>query len=580
MLALLLVIPLQAADTNMQKIYPVHSETAEAVRNLAISSGSHTPSSAGPWSQAELLSMLRSIDGRTFTKAEAELYKALFEELSEGKHSSVSPDPGLSVNIEATAHTSSSHFTDYDWIGGFGRAGDMNIPSPMVFLPYSITIGRGICMYSELQLGLNRTVQSQMNPIERGMEMTFTPMPFRTNILFLPPSVLIDFNMNFPYRAIIAAGSDEWYFSIGREKLSWGPGVSGNLMVGDQVPYHNNARFCVFTDHFKYTFSVSSFIHPSNYTFEGDDGKTYIDLFFDQDRERTGTKAFIAHRVELFAGKFTGALTEAIIYQSQSGAMDLSVLSPMALFHNYYIRHNANSMLSAEIEFAASKNLSVYGVLLIDEFNFPTEFSDPSVPPPALGFQLGATASWVLEQGILSSKIEGVYTDPYLYIRDDGSRSGDGYGINAIIAFPDFINSPSSDIHFANYELMFLGYRYGNDTVALCWNTSFRARAGYELEFDFTYLAKGVKDKYTRWKTGDFKRAPSTSQGESYLIDSLGRDAVAHSLIFTLQGGCEVSEHMRIDASLREITVINAGNRSDGGCISDFQLTAKLSYTF
>ncbi|MGN0905993.1 MAG: hypothetical protein ACI4NM_02500 [Bullifex sp.] len=583
MLLLCLLLPL-AAEVNMQKIYHVHSDTASAVRDLAISAGVHTPSSSGPWSQAELLSMLKAIDRNRLDQSGKVLYDGLYEELSEGRSTSVSLDPGLSVNIEGTVHTNASAFTDYDWVGGFGRAGDPNYQAPMVFIPYSITIGKNIYMYSELQMSLNRTIQAQMNPIVQGEEMTFNPLTWRTDILFLPPSVLIDFNMNFPYRAIIAAGSDNWYFSIGREKLSWGPGVSGNLLVGDQLPYHNNARFVAFTDHFKYTFSVSSFIHPQNYTYSVKVGEDrfidYIDLFFDQDKERTGTKAFIAHRAEYFTGRFTGALTESIIYQTDTGAFDLSVLSPLALFHNYYIRHNANSMLSLELEYAAADHLSIYGVLLIDEFNFPTEFSDPDVPPPAMGFQLGAKTSWILDKGIIHSSIEGVYTDPYLYIRDDGSRNSDGYGINAIVAFPDFINSPSTEIHLANYELMFLGYRYGNDIIAINWNTQFKAKSGYDIMFDFTYMANGVKDKYTRWKTGDIYRAPSSNPGESYLTGSDTRNAVSHFLIFTLQGGYSVTEHLSLDASLRQITVFNAGNRSDGGTQGDFQLSAKISYTF
>lgn len=598
MLSCLLFFSL-AAGTNMQKIYDVSSDMVAAMRDLAISAGVHTPSSAGPWSQAELMLILKSIDTKKLNATEAELYWNIEKELSKGLNTSVFADPGLNANIEGTVHANPSDFTDFDWVGGFNRAGDINVPTPLVNFPYSISIGSHIYMYAELSLGLNRTIQAQMNEIERGKEMTFKPLIGRTNIFFLPPSVLIDFNMNFPYRAIIVAGGDNWYFSIGREKLSWGPGTSGNLLVGDQLPYHNNARFVTFTKHFKYTFSVSSFIHPSNYTYkhlnsdctcksppsnctcnDGQCCKEYIDLFFDQDKERIGTKAFIAHRAEFFAGRFTGALTESIIYQTATGAFDFSVFSPMALFHNYYIRGNANSMLSIELEFAAMDHISLYGVMLIDEFNFPTEFSDPSVPPRAMGFQLGAKTSWILKEGILHSSLEGVYTDSYLYIRDDGTRKSCGYGINAIVAFPDFINSPSTEIHLANYELMFLGYRYGNDVIVINWNTEFKATRGYDCSFDFTYIADGVKDKYTRWKTGDISKAPSSNQGDSYLKDPEPKDAVSHFFIFTLQGGYSLTVHMRLDAAIREITILNAGNSSNGGTSSDFQFTAKISYTF
>jgi len=61
---------------------------------------------------------------------------------------------------------------------------------------------------------------------------------------------------------------------VGRDKLSWGAGKSGNLMVSNNLPYQQFGRFTTGFDQFKYTL-LSSFLfgyccqalNVRNYTF-------------------------------------------------------------------------------------------------------------------------------------------------------------------------------------------------------------------------------------------------------------------------------------------------------------------------
>ena len=181
----------------------------------------------------------------------------------------------------------------------------------------------------------------------------------------------------------------------------------------------------------------------------------YLDLYYDQARPREGLSMFIAHRLEWRIGERADmAITEAIMYQSESGNIDLSVLSPTALFHNYYmsptalfhnyyIRGNANSLLSFELDMTIFRNFNFYAVFLIDEINGPGEYdSDEPFPPSAFGAQVGIRTSWPMEHGYLYGSLEGVYTDPFLYLRDDGRdpRGSGAYGVNFIVAVPEYVN--------------------------------------------------------------------------------------------------------------------------------------------
>jgi hypothetical protein len=55
---------------------------------------------------------------------------------------------------------------------------------------------------------------------------------------------------------------------------------------------------------------------------------------------------FMSHRLEwrMFRDKVNFALTEAIMYQSSTNFIDLQVLNPVMIYHDYYIRSNSNSI--------------------------------------------------------------------------------------------------------------------------------------------------------------------------------------------------------------------------------------------
>lgn len=208
-------------------------------------------------------------------------------------------------------------------------------------------------------------------------EYPFGSTQFNTNIIMfqnLPKFVMADLNFNMPYRAFASAGGNHWRLQVGRDRMSWGPGVTGNFVVGDNLMYHNMARFTTYFDSFKYTFVTSFFPYPENYS------ET------DQEGVLSGINMFMSHRLEwrMFKDKVNFALTEAIMYQSADNYLDLQILNPCMIFHDYYIRSNANSILSIELDYTPIKHLNIYGQFVVDELALPGEpvpGSSPSHSP-------------------------------------------------------------------------------------------------------------------------------------------------------------------------------------------------------
>ena len=581
-------------DGNRQRVVEVGDDLYDAMCALYLSQGMASPSTTGPWTVGEMDMMLERIDVSALDDAERRLYDMIVAGL--GKSPRFQPDDALGIDASIVfspyiyVHANKDDFTNPDDWANDGWWGDWNRMESLLAIPLAISIGDHIYGYTEVQAGSNRSMLADIHDIgyvdHPSSHVTYDGRNVLSNIFLLPPGEGNDFNLNFPYRAVGSVGGEHWNLLIGREKLSWGPGVTGNLMVGDQIPYHNNARFSAFTRSFKYTFSVSSFIHPLNYTFKADDGNDYLDMYYDQAKPREGLNLFIAHRLEWRIGqKANMALTEAIMYQTDGGGMDFSVLSPTALFHNYYIRGNANSMLSFELDMLIFRHFDFYFSFLIDEINGPGEYdSGDEFPPSAFAFQMGLKTSWPMETGYLYGSLEGVYTDPYLYLRDDGRgnpRSSEDYGINFIVAVPEYVNGTGNQ-RVANYSLEFLGYRYGNDSIVANLNLGWKDYRGWSLEGNFMYLVQGVMDRYSRWQMVDHDVAGPTSSSDvgSYLYQDVRRkNAVSHTLLFTISSTVEITDWLSVDGKIDYVTIFNHLNMK-GETASDFQLSLGIIMSY
>lgn len=568
-------------DGNRQEIVAVDSPIYGAMKNLYISTGLALPSTTGPWSMAEMDMMLERINPEQLSESEMTIYEYLLSEIRHTPRFEPEKANGvfgftISADVAAEMYTRSNPeaFSSPDDYGFAKHMGDYNVPTPLLDIPLETWFGDNIYGLSSFQFGLNRTL------IESDAQKSAHVL---TNILMVPPVVLNDLNLNFPYRAFGSIGGGWWNISIGRDRLRWGPGESGNLTIGDQVKYHNNLRFTAFSNVFKYTFSISSFVHPKSYLSED---KTELDTAYIQEDERDGINMFIAHRLEWrILDKVNMALTESIMYQSETNQFDLLTLSPTAIFHNYYIRSNSNSLLSFEVDYTFIDHWNLYGEMVIDEFKLPGEFTNDG-PPSASGYILGLKTAYPIGQGMLYGSLEGAYTDPFLYLRDNGSERDNPvhYGINFVVGQPDFTNSGSS-----NYVLDFLGYRYGNDSVVANLNVGYEVYGKWNVDFTFTYWADGIMDMNSIWHYttpgGDDPSAPTSkpvndkdgSWDPSSNWES--RNAVAHWLLFNIAGHYTFIESLDLYAQFRFINVINYENVK-GQSERDVQFSIGLSYSF
>ena len=569
------------ALSNEQKIYGVDSKEYEELQYLYILTGRALPSTTGPWSENELCNMLDKIDSSLLKGGAKDIYDNLETVLGAEKKDACddfSMKWGLDTYLETYTHTNT---TNEEFIGRFNWNYDVKNHKSFFDIKLETWPSSMFYGYAELPITNYLHTKSSTQP-EFGETSINTNIPTLQNI---PVFTLNLLNFNIPYKAFVAFGGNHWSVQIGRDRMSWGPGETGNFVVGDTLMYQNAARFTTYFDSFKYTFVTSFFPHPSLYT--GSDSSKWGQGNGGQDQKMNGINMFMSHRLEwrFFHDKMNFVLTEAIMYQSEDNFIDLQILNPCMIYHNYYIRQNANSILSFEFDYTPINYLNIYAQIVIDEFALPGEpvpGKDNNALPDGKGFMLGAKTAFPLGDGIFHASVEGVKTDPYLYLRDNGNRDqkkGE-YGINWVVAVRNFSEVGTF------YDEEFLGYKYGGDAVVANLNAGFRSSSSWHVEGNVFFMLHGTHDKWTNWKyvsPDDPVDAPTSSHKNENNKDDYAqseRNAVSKTLVMGVNGGYEFMDGFSANCQLDWVTIWNPGNILSSKPITDFQVTLGVGYSF
>ena len=593
-LFLSLVIAPLAAE-NYQKVFPIDAEEYDAVCYLYTIQGLSLPSSSGPWSAAELTNMLDKIDRSDLSDGLKAVYDFVDESINEVKDHRMSDSLAMSydntLSVEGYYHTNTDSYIDEDlW--------RMDYEARNGLYKGEFETWAADMFYGDFDLEL------KINPFRETNDTSdmFGDSAITTNILMVPPSVLNDLNMNIPYRAFGSVGGENWNLQFGRDNLSWGSGETGNLMLGGQLNYQDFIKFATFHDNFKFTQVYSFFPHPGNYYFTstnnngttGDTSDDYLNVLspIGQERPLQGIRMFIAHRLEfrMFDDLLNFAIAESMMYMSDDNTWNLGLLNPFMLYHDNYIRANSNSMLSMELEAAPIDNWSLYGQMVVDEFALPGEpTSGAGTHPEAFGFLGGIKTAYPMGDGVLYGVLEGAKTDPYLYLRGDGTGGDQNIGeigINYVVGVRSF--SPDGNI---SIDEDFLGYEYGCDAIVLNLTGGYKVFKKFYVEGTFFYMLHGVNDMYTLWAIGtNDSTDPSAAETPTDSVDTgsmfddtpgyVPKDAVETTLLLELKGGYNILPNLEVYGQLDWVSKQNFGNVETNGTKTDTQVSIGTTFSF
>jgi hypothetical protein len=373
------------------------------IRVLVRASGSSFLSFTPPLSRDEALHILDEIDPESLAPSLRELYDRVYASLS----------PAL-------------RYAE----GSFGLAAHA-VLSPEIHLRTNTTIPfTRPDTTSPLALSLPLTAY-----FADTVELTITPSvsadPFFYEESNSPWAVNIPyeakrFDLNMPLRAFVAAGGDWWNFQLGRDKVSYGLGHTGNLTISATPDYYDFARFSLFSRSFKYSSFVSQMPLNVNDT----------QILSDDRRNAAGPDALLNtmgrylyhHRIDTrIFRKLSLSISEALMVGNSPP--ELRYMSPLIIMHNFWPwreydewgtgekGYMSGSLFSFEVDWAVIPSLALYGQFVLNEFSTSYELKNfpDSLPPNGLGYLAGAEYARAFGAWQALFYGEFVYTDPYLY---------------------------------------------------------------------------------------------------------------------------------------------------------------------
>lgn len=297
-----------------------------------------------------------------------------------------------------------------------------------------------------------------------------------------------DFELSQPQEAYASMGTDSLNLILGRDKVSAGNGMTGNLVVGDGLWWNDFAKLSVLKHPFSYDFTLMSF--DANDDYKSDPlGLSY----FDYDSPH---RVVAVHRFSMTLFKwFSFAVSEGMLQYGDNIFSDMRLFNPFMVFHgtNGYRNGNQNNFLGVDLSFVPCKGLEVNLSAMFDQIQVRTELDEngnptANMPPNAYGVLANAIYSTVVGKGVSTYSLEFVYTSPCLYLKEDLSN-GSSYRYwdtnlivgNALWAAP---GEYASDISY-------LGYKYGPDTIAVGLGADYMELDGLSFGGTLLFRAHG-----------------------------------------------------------------------------------------
>lgn len=606
-LTILLLAVAAAFAVNNQKIYTTDTEIYRTISTVYVLAGHALPSTTGPWSADELLRMYEAVGRNGVPDYMLAKYDAALEELNAGHQIEFrggATEFSGTLDLELYFHTydvqaadaisrmDKNGLTDHAFEGrSWWFAKDLNHITPFFNLSWENWLTEHF--YTAFELNVQNATRGNRYG-ELGSTKLNTNIPMLQNLKF--DLKVLDI-ASFPHRAFAAIGGSGWSLQIGRDRLNWGAGTTGNVVLSDNLPYHDMVRFTAYGGKFKYTYLISFFPNKVNY-YNTWDGTGYTGTGHNNSTVKLdGLLFYSAHRFEarLFNDKLGLTLTEGLIYDSDTNSFQFAALSPLYFMHNGFMPSNSNSTLALEADWTIIRGLSVYGQLMLDQFTMPgfekplgPDMDDPS-SPNGIAYLLGVKYMTGLKGGVLTINPEFAYVSAFCYLRD-------GYNANYGMDYTGAIRSRlyayedrglGTDILYEDYVL---GYKYGPDCIVANLAASWEGER-LTLSANGMFMVHGTHDLWTVWgkvpaHAGDVYyeqyTGPSSShsQNDNYRYPDDAKDT-RNALWYTLDIGVgaqyQLLDNLKLSLDVDFVTMKNVFNLS-GRNASDFQIVLGATY--
>lgn len=433
-----------------QKIYRQSSDEVQTLMVLSRITGTALPEMTYPVTEDNLVFLLSKIDASGLTGPAAAMYENLKDKLENRKLSAELDSSGLDFRIPVL----------------IGEA--WNDDS---FLPFKDRLPL-IAPSVELKITDYFTLETVFDfKADKGAYTAIDDIKLHSLYNYK------DMSHDYPATAYGSIGYKAFNLIIGRDRMSAGGGMTGNLELSENHLFQDFAKFSVMNGPVSYDFSILAYDNPTSNRPEGIKRHNFKDPF----------KAAYMHRISgVIRNKVTVSAYQGLMTYGEHIFSDPRVLNPFMMIHNTftYMNGNANNFFGLEVSAALPCGLKLDIQGMVDQFQLGSE--SPDSGKNAFGCLVGLSGSRVLGDGILSAYAEGVYNNPYIYLIEDHNSEipnlENWYKLDLVSAQAYFRASDS--------EQNYIGYPFGGDVKVLALGASYLWK-GMKFSADAMYRIKG-----------------------------------------------------------------------------------------
>jgi hypothetical protein len=455
-------------NAQTQEIIPLSSSLYAEIDALYLIQGLGSPSTARPWTKYEAALILHRIDPIKLHGAAQSTYDHIAHELAQrlrfGFDSKTRFNVQGAFNIEMYAHSNTEDYVlEQDWLYNYTKR------KPLFFLDMALSFDTHIFINTDIQYGRNRVTNADIfhDVYPQGIGAIVPPYSstirfvtwsqtyssaFKTNIV---SDIAGDFDYAWPKRADFVFGGTNWNVVLGRDRISWGNGHSGNFIFDDHVDYNDFIRYSFFSERFKAEFLYAFFLS---------DPETYQEAF----------RTFMTHRLEFrLLNTLSLTVSENIMYLSNN--VNIKYLNPAFFYHNINERSLFNAIAHAELDWAFKAGFNLYSQFVLDQAR---SLGEVSFEADAWGILAGIEYGCAVGNGLLTVAAEGAYTTPVLYRRDKIDFLRLNVGIS---------NTVGRYWHFD-----YIAYPYGGDSIVGLIDAAYTVPGIFDLNAKLFALKHGA----------------------------------------------------------------------------------------
>lgn len=435
---------------------PLDSPIYQEIDLLYRLHGIPLPSASRPWNTNEAVQILNMLPQQSpYQELKEQAWQRIQTNQTEGFSSKVTP----TLALEAYTHTNSTDFKTFDdWIYSYDER------QPLVDLTVSLQFSKSFLLETSLQAGVGGYTERDETKdvptygigaiLNSGSAKLVTSAYlyrriFNTNI----PTADKTLEPDFPRHSQLTFAGPYYALSLGKGPVSWGQGVSGNLVIGSHISNHTSLSASFFSQNTKVQF---------------------LYLFFpDLSESNAGNRIFLGHRIEfrpLAWARFS--ISENIMANADN--LSPQYLDPTYIYHNIFDADNVNSIASIEADIALAKGLSLHGQFALDQYQLPNEQAPTA---NATAHLAGISYSWGQTKGFWTVQAEYASVDPAMYRREK---------VDFLVA-RDLMKHDDGDPVIIDY----LGYSYGSDSQVLQTKLSYYRPGLFSAEGSVTIHRQG-----------------------------------------------------------------------------------------